>query len=250
MKIAVLSDVHGNALALEAVMSDLRKELPDLVIDLGDRASGPLWPKETMMLFADLQPKGVRGNHDRQVATLPVERMGPSDRYAAERVSPEHRKLLGELPIHLHPLPGVVAFHASPGDDARYLTERIEMDRLVHRQTHDIEADLQDTREASLVLCGHSHRPFMARLPSGGVIINPGSVGCPAYEDDNPPHVSEVGSPHARYAVIRMSGGTVAGVAMKALTYPWEEAAKQADRNDRADWAHGLRTGHARPTNP
>lgn len=48
MRIAVLSDIHGNLPALEAVLADLRAHAPDLVVNLGDCATGPLWPRETM----------------------------------------------------------------------------------------------------------------------------------------------------------------------------------------------------------
>ncbi len=61
---------------------------------------------------------------------------------------------------------------------------------------------------ARVVLCGHSHRPELIRLPDGVLLLNPGSVGCPAYDDPSaPPHVSEAGSPHARYALLEFRHG-------------------------------------------
>jgi hypothetical protein len=76
------------------------------------------------------------------------------------------------------------------------------------------------------------------------MILNPGSVGCPAYHDPHSakPHVSESGSPHARYAVMTI---TAAGVAVDqiAVSYDWEEAAERAAHNGRPEWAHALRTG-------
>ncbi|TIV62876.1 MAG: metallophosphoesterase family protein, partial [Mesorhizobium sp.] len=56
-----------------------------------------------------------------------------------------------------------------------------------------------------IALCGHSHRSELIRIPGGPVVFNPGSVGCPAYSDDTPPaHVSEQGSPHARYGIVEL----------------------------------------------
>jgi hypothetical protein len=76
------------------------------------------------------------------------------------------------------------------------------------------------------------------------MVLNPGSVGLPANDDPaEPAHVSETGSPHARYAVLRMSGGAVTGVDQIALAYDQEAAAHQAASNGRPEWAHALRTG-------
>jgi putative phosphoesterase len=231
MKLAVLSDVHGNALALKAIMDDLLVERPDLVVDLGDRVSGPLWPRQTVELLSDLKPIGVRGNHDRQVAALDWASIGPSDRYAAEQLCASDI--------------GVIAFHATPNDDATYLTEHIVANRLAHRDIVDIGSDLEE-HPATLVLCGHSHRPFLGRLHRGTVVLNPGSVGCPAYSDDHPPHVSEAGSPYARYAIVEIAGAQIKRADLKAVAYPWEDAARQAERNGRPEWALGLRTGYLR----
>jgi predicted phosphodiesterase len=98
--------------------------------------------------------------------------------------------------------------------------------------------------EARIVFCGHSHLPHLIQLPDGPLILNPGSVGLPAYDDlgADEPHVSESGSPHARYAVLTIDDDQVS-VEMIALNYPWEIAAEQAERNGRHEWAHALRTG-------
>ncbi|CAH2405148.1 hypothetical protein MES4922_40086 [Mesorhizobium ventifaucium] len=69
MRIAVLADIHGNVLALDAVLDDLRQRGgADLVVNLGDCVSGPLWPRETMERLEALALPTVRGNHDRRVA--------------------------------------------------------------------------------------------------------------------------------------------------------------------------------------
>jgi hypothetical protein len=95
----------------------------------------------------------------------------------------------------------------------------------------------------STILCGHDHLPGSRELPDGRVIVNPGSVGLQAYEDDTPwPHAVATGSPHARFAVItRLSGDW--RVAHIRLEYDWKVAAHVATNNGRDDWAHWLRTG-------
>ena len=80
MRIAVLADVHGNSLALEAVLADLGRRGADLLVNLGDCASGPLWPREATERQMALDAVTIRGNCDRAVATLPPERdvgLGP-----------------------------------------------------------------------------------------------------------------------------------------------------------------------------
>ena len=98
--------------------------------------------------------------------------------------------------------------------------------------------------EATLLLCAHSHLAGMLLLQDGRLVLNPGSVGCPAYADNSPPpHVSEAGSPFARYAVLEIEAGRLIGSEMIALEYDHAAAAARAESLGRADWAHALRTG-------
>ena len=88
----------------------------------------------------------------------------------------------------------------------------------------------------------------MLPLADGATVINPGSVGLPAYDHDAPvPHVMESGSPLARYALLPR---TVAGWApeLRAIPYPWATAAAAARERNREDWAVPLETGIAIPT--
>ena len=127
MRIAVLADIHGNVLALDAVLADLeRRGGADLTINLGDCVSGPLWPRETFERLEALDLPTVRGNHDRRVAIDPAdETMWASDRYAQERLTPAQREALFALPFMLEIIPGVVAFHARPDHDEKYLLDAI-----------------------------------------------------------------------------------------------------------------------------
>ena len=69
------------------------------------------------------------------------------------------------------------------------------------------------------------------QLPDGPLILNPGSVGCPSYDDSgNDPHVSEAGSPHARYAVLTIDEHQVSAD-MIAIAYDWKAAAARAEEN-------------------
>jgi predicted phosphodiesterase len=242
LKIAVLSDIHGNLLALQRVMQDFQRRSVDQVINLGDHASGPLWPKETVQLLMEQDWLQVRGNHERQMTTLDPARHGPSDRYAYGLLNEEERKWLADLPATLEFSPHGLAFHGSPQRDTDYLLESVEQGRAHLAGPMEIQSRL-GTSQAGLYLCGHSHTPRAVALPGQVLIINPGSVGLPAYEDDGPrPHVIETGSPHARYAMLELDHETWA-VDLIAVEYDYERAAEQARRNHRPDWEIALRSG-------
>ncbi len=245
MRWAVVSDIHGNLPALKAVFADA-EGLPKAVdgwLNLGDILSGPLWPAETAdWLMARGWPT-IAGNHERQVLTLPRERMGASDRFACERLSPAQRAWLVALPARMEPQPGLACVHGTPDSDLVYLLESVTPEGARAARDDEIAARLEAGPQAGLLLCGHSHLPRDVVL--GGLrIVNPGSVGLQAYDHDEPfDHVAETGSPQARYAIVERDA---AGwqVELRAVAYDWHAAADRAEANGRGDWADALRTGH------
>jgi predicted phosphodiesterase len=242
MRIAVIADIHGNLPALEAVLADIACRAVDRTINLGDCVSGPLWPRECAERLAVLPMLTVRGNHDRWVAGPDPTSLSASDRFAHGELARTQRDWLAALPMIADAGDGILAFHATPHDDNRYLIEDIHEGSLIRASLETIDARLGET-DARIVLCAHSHFPHLIRLRDGRWLLNPGSVGCPAYDDpDGEPHVSEAGSPHARYGVLTVSGETVS-VEQIALRYDWDSAASRADRFGRPSWAHALRTG-------
>ena len=78
-------------------------------------------------------------------------------------------------------------------------------------------------------------------------MVNPGSVGLPAYTDGEPvKHSMQMGAPHARYAVLeRKKASDPWQVTFRVVAYDWEGAAARAAAKGREDWAHALRTGYA-----
>jgi predicted phosphodiesterase len=243
VRIAVLSDVHGNLPALDAVLADVDTRSVDLVVNLGDLLSGGLQPRETAdrLLEADLAT--VRGNHERQLLTLPREQMGLSDRLAHDTISERHREWMAGLPLTLEVGDGGLAFHGSPTDDLVYLLETVEETGARPATDAEVVQRLGDVADRPLLLCGHTHLPRVRRLPGGGLVVNPGSVGWPAYADEHPhPHVMEAGSPHARYAVVDDASGHWQAELL-TVDYDWTAAAAIAERNNRPDVARALRTG-------
>lgn len=245
MRLAVLADIHGNLPALEAVTADLAARRVDRVIDLGDCVSGPLWPADTWQLLHRQDWPTVRGNHDRQVGQADATALGASDRYAAERLTDEARLWLATRPATLLLLGRIVAMHARPEDDSAYLLEDQDGDALRPASPESVATRL-GALDAAVVLTAHSHRAACLRLYDGRWVLNPGSVGCPAYDDDStePPHVSEAGCQSARYAILDMTHPSPM-IEFFCIPYDHEAAAAKAEASGRPDWAHALRTGFA-----
>jgi predicted phosphodiesterase len=156
MLIAVLADIHGNIPALEAVLADIRGRSAELIVNLGDCVSGPLWPRETFERLEQLGAPTVRGNHDRQVATLDAARMGASDRFAFSELSDGQRRFLGQFPFSLNFAPGIVGFHATPTYDDRYVLDDIAAGVLTRAPMEKIVSRLGPV-EAKIIILGHSH---------------------------------------------------------------------------------------------
>lgn len=248
-RLAVVSDIHGNLPALEAVIADLRAAGADAVVNLGDIVSGPLWPAETARLLMSLRWSTLRGNHERYVLSPPGT-MGPSDSFAAAQLDARQRKWLAALPSSLWLAPDLFCCHGTPDYDTDYFLETVtggwvpggDESGVRPASEAEVAERLGDIR-ASLTLCGHTHCARITRLPDGRCVMNPGSVGLPAYDDDVPlPHVIEAGSPHARYALAeRRDDGWQ--LTLRQVAYDWRAAARRAEANGRGDWADALRSG-------
>lgn len=242
--LALIADIHGNLPALETVLADLAARGVADVVNLGDHVSGPLWQRETAARLMPLGWPSITGNHDRMVVHDAPATQGPSDAFARAALTAEQMAWLAALPATLTLLDGaLLCCHGIPTDDRRYLVETPEHGRLRLASPEQIGKRLGPA-SARIVACGHSHVPRVVHH-QGVLVANPGSVGLPAYVHDGAhAHVSETGSPLARYGLLHITGDELR-VELLALPYDWEFAARQAEANGRPDWAHALRTGYA-----
>ena len=246
MKIAAISDIHGNLLALEAVLADIHARGAGVIVNLGDILSGALQPSETADRLIPLGFPTIKGNHERQVLAGDRYRMGPSDRRTHELLGDTHREWLANLPDKLWLQSDILLVHGTLHSDLDYFLETVTEQGCRPATETEIRKRAGDI-DASLILCGHSHIPRAVRLGDGRFIVNPGSVGLQAYEDQHPfPHRMETRSPHARYAVLERVRGAWR-VEFCKVDYDWAEAARQAEGNGRMDWIDPLCTGYVRP---
>lgn len=245
MTFAILSDIHGNRWALEAVLGDLRGTTVDATINLGDSLWGVLDPAGTADILMSMTMRSVRGNTDRDLLAPETATPPSIETHSRAALTAERRAWLEK---HEPPFvtDGILACHGTPASDSATLLEDVSEQGARRRSGLEVGPVLDRVRsDVSLVLCGHSHQPGIVQVPHGPLVVNPGSIGLPAYRADKPhPHRMESGSAHARYAVIRQQGGSWR-VEWRAVAYDWAAAAARADELGRADWAHALRTGHA-----
>ena len=237
-RLAILSDIHGNLPALEAVVADAEAQRCDGFVNLGDILSGPLWPAETADYLMARDWPTIAGNHERQVLTLPREQMNASDAFARERLDDRQRAWLGALPATLELMPAVFLCHGAPTSDLVHFLFTVDERGIHDASDAEIEGRVGDRPEA-LILCGHSHIPGERALGDGRRVANPGSVGLQAFHDDHPlPYTVENGDPRARYAILDESR-----LIFRQVDYDHGAAAAKAARDGRPDWALGLATG-------
>lgn len=240
MKIAALSDIHGNLAALDAVLEDIRSAGADLIVNLGDILSGALYPSETADRLMSLGLPTIRGNHERQVLAGDREHMGQSDGWALNHLRPDQLDWMASLPSTLSVGEDVLLVHGTPESDLTYFLETVTHSGCREATPGEVEHRAGNAA-SKLILCGHTHLQRSMKLNDGRLIVNPGSVGLQAYEDDQPfPHRMEMRSPHARYAFVTQIGSNWT-VEFRAIEYDWDAASKTATENGRHDWAVALR---------
>jgi diadenosine tetraphosphatase ApaH/serine/threonine PP2A family protein phosphatase len=246
MRFAAIADVHGNYLALEAVIADIRAQGIDEIVDLGDMASGPLDARRTMDALMALDAVHVLGNHDRYLIDRPPEKMGSWDKPAYAQLDASHLDWLRKVPPTRVFRDHVFMCHATPANDQVYWLETVLPDGTVRMASLEaIEAAVRGIAQ-SLILCGHTHIARAVRLADGRMVINPGSVGSPGYRDVHPyPHIIEAGTPHARYAILELAGDEWR-VTFRHVPYDHEAMAALARRNGQPELASALATGWIR----
>jgi putative phosphoesterase len=245
MRIAVISDIHDNLGALSAVLADIDTRDCDSVVNLGDILSGPLQPAETADLLMSLALPTIRGNHERQLLEMPPASMSASDAYAHARLRHDQRQWLAQLPASLVLNDSILLCHGTPANDLEYFLEHVDADG-VRAATPDEAREKAGDAAYPVILCGHTHVPRAMRLADGRLIVNPGSVGLPAYHARHPfPHDIQNNSPKARYAVLDDTRAWNAELI--AVDYDHEAAARLATEHGSPEWAHALRTGRVAP---
>jgi hypothetical protein len=148
---------------------------------------------------------------------------------------------------HARPLDAAVFLcHGTPRSDVEPFLDSIEGDHTRPATPDELAARCSLTGPR-VIACGHTHIPRVTRSASGQLLVNPGSVGLQAYEDDQPHrYYVENGDAYARYATIEQRGGE-RHAQIHPVPYEFEPMARLAERNGRPGWAQALRTGTMPP---
>jgi putative phosphoesterase len=179
-RLALVSDIHGNGVALDAVIDDMSRYDIDEVICLGDIAVGGPHPDQVVARVRELEWSSVRGNGEGWLVNgLPPGR-GATTRRLADVVAWARERLGSDLCAELAQLPTtltigvggatVLACHGSPRSDIEALVAGLDESRL--------DELLGEALKADALACGHTHVPLVRRHDDL-LLVNPGSVGLP-----------------------------------------------------------------------
>lgn len=196
MRAAIISDVHGNAFALEAVLREVAQAAPDVIINLGDQLEGPANPAQAAQMQAELGAIEVRGNNEEKLwaggrrTPLSVE----IGNWLTAQVPLPLLERLAQLPLTAR-AGEIFCCHGTPHSAWESLLWAWDEGGFYRsRGPHELRA-LVEPLEAEVVVCGHTHRAGATRV-ADTLVVNCGAV------------TDQVdGDPRARWTLLEKRGG-------------------------------------------
>ncbi|MBP1154373.1 MULTISPECIES: metallophosphoesterase family protein [unclassified Paenibacillus] len=182
MKMAFISDIHGNAIALDAVLNDIKNKGVDKIYVLGDLSYRGPEPKRSLDLIRSLNTEVIKGNADEwvvrgvregEVPQKALELMNIERQWTVSQLEQTDLDYLAGLPTQIHceiDGIGIHCFHATPDSLFEVVLPNADDDIL--------EARLMKSSDAQVYVYAHIHKPYI-RVIHGKMILNIGSVGLP-----------------------------------------------------------------------
>ena len=247
MRIAVISDIHSNIYALEAVLGDIENRNVDLVVCTGDLVGYGTRPNEVINTIRKKKVLTIMGNYDDAIGNYKIvcgcdypdpkdaQKAGLSMQFTSSETTDENKKYLSNLPKE------------------STLTFNNKTIKLVHGSTRLINEYLKENSEEAkevmseldedILVCGHTHIPYV-KYYGEKLLINAGSVGKP-----------KTNNPKANYVIIEINnednlsnGKSLIEVEIIEVNYDFEKAAKEIEKNNILpnDFARLIREGSAK----
>lgn len=218
MRVALISDIHGNDVAFAAVAAELERLELDGCICLGDVAQGGAQPAETLARLRGLGCPAVMGNSDHFLLEIPSDSPEPLTsqhievrEWTLSRLGAEDLSFVASfqpvVELSVEPRTRLLAFHGSP---------RSFVDVLLPSSSDDALEPFGEV-DADLLAGGHTHTQWTRRI-AGALFVNPGSVGL-AYDHHQPEDDFRL-TPVAEYAIVTGSGPSVE---FRRVPYSFEE---------------------------
>ena len=178
MKIAVISDIHGNKLALDNVLDDIKQRGANKIFCLGDIAMGGYDPCYTIDKLFELKKelkddfKIIQGNTDKLIVDFSenlFNEMNVNEKKLLNNLEKEEIVDIKGIKIHL--------VHGSPRRQDENIFPDMEIEKV---------EEMVEKSPAEIILCGHTHIPCGYSLNSGKTVVNAGSVGRSMTKDKMP----------------------------------------------------------------
>lgn len=240
MKVGLISDIHGNRVALEAVIAALKRARPDQIVCLGDVAVMGPDPAGTVSLLQELNCPVIMGNADVELLRAPAEVVEEVEHpiiqdlilWSQAQLSPEQlgfvRTFVPTIEIDLGSGVRLLCFHGSPRSNTEIIDATTDLDEL---------RDAIGESSATLLAGGHTHHQLLRRF-DGQWLINPGSVGLThrRTQVDHPTRRP----PWAEYALVSVMRGAI-DVSLRAVPLDLEAMRAQVPETmpHRNDWLTG-----------
>jgi len=221
--------------ALESVLASIKNEGIDTIYNLGDNIYGPLWPNQTADILRNSSINSILGNGDIDVLTNPK---NETMKMNNQELSEVNRKWIMNLPTSIVEN-DITIFHGTPDSMYEYFFEYVDNEIIKTYEVEKLEKKVNQIN-TKYIGCGHSHIERIMTIRDK-VLVNPGSVGLPAYSDTIPKHKIETWNNRAKYIEISDEK-----ISIRYIEYDYKAAIKRAKENNREDWAYSLDTGRAK----
>ena len=240
---AIISDIHGNSLAFETVLKDIKSRGIETVINLGDHLFGALEPEVVAGMIRQNPMLCISGNTDREILQAIDSNFTKDgmDRVKADLSEQSIAWLRSQAKTST--CDGLFfVCHGTPESDDEYLLEKVTAHGVFVYNDEELISKTSSIRER-IILCGHSHVNRVIYLSNNKIILNPGSVGLPAYLGTGEHRFAmESMTPHAKYAIVTIDGDNIS-IEQVLCAYDWHKASEAARNNGNEKWAQFLLHG-------